>query len=100
MAEISSIVLIHYEAGETIPNVHIIGGEEVRVFWVDDNAPGDRVFEQTSRADASIFRELIPDGSEIGSAHDQRHAAIENKINALLDGRAPFTVLDGGKDNG
>lgn len=48
MAEISSIVLIHYKAGDTIPDVHIIGGE-VRVFWVDDNAPGDRVFEQTSR---------------------------------------------------
>ena len=93
--EIRSVVIIHFEEGASLPTVHVIGGEDVRLLWVDDNAPNDRVFEQTSRSPVSVFRELIHDGTEIGSVHDHRHAAIINRINAFLDGRSPFIVVEG-----
>lgn len=51
-------------------DLRIWGAERTHVLWVDDSAPGDRVYEQTSReGDAGALRELIGD-STIGHAGD------------------------------
>jgi hypothetical protein len=92
-APAANIVIVHFAQGETSPGYHAIG-DGVRLFVVDDNCPNDRVFEYTRRDPASVFAELIPDGSEIGSPQDARHEACANRINAALDGRKPFSIVE------
>ncbi|WP_156635753.1 hypothetical protein [Methylobacterium sp. Leaf123] len=41
----------------------------------------------------SVIGELIPEGSSIGSSQDQRHAAVANSIDALVNDRLRFTVV-------
>ena len=85
-------VIAHIVEGEISPTYHVVG-EGVRLFVVDDNHPGDRVFEWLSRSPETVIRELIPDGSPIGSNQDQRHAAVANSIDSMLDGRPRFTAV-------
>ncbi|EHP83573.1 hypothetical protein [Methylorubrum extorquens] len=60
---------------------------------MDDNHPGDRVFEWLSRSPESVIAEIIPEGSPVGSNQDQRHAAVKNSIEAAVTGRPRFTVV-------
>lgn len=90
-----SVVIFHITRPGDYPDFYVIGGDEVRVFVVDEGAPDDRVYELLQRHDASIIRELIPDGTVIGNMNDERHAAIENRITADLDGRPRFSLISG-----
>jgi hypothetical protein len=87
-----AIVLVHYEAGDPIP-VYYIVGDDVQVFVVDENAPGDRVYEMTDRDTIDSIQRLIPEGSIIGSSNDERHAALENRILAHQDGRPLLAIV-------
>lgn len=87
---ITGIVVVHFdEDGEQ--SYHVFGSD-VRLFIVDERAPNDRVYEVLSRDDPATFRELVPEGAEIGSSEDERHQAIVHRINALRDGK-PFLNL-------
>jgi hypothetical protein len=86
-------VIAHIAEGEISPVYHVIG-EGVRLFVVDDNHPGDRVFEWLSRSPESVIGEIIPEGSPVGNNQDQRHAALTNSIDAMLDDRPRFTVVE------
>lgn len=97
MSKLKSVVIVHITKGDMFPEYYVVGGEEVRLFIVDENSPNDRVYEWLHRDPPEKFREIIPAGSTIGSCADDRHEAIANKINALRDGKSPFTVVDGGK---
>lgn len=78
------LVVIHYdEAGE--PSFHV-AGDAVRLFIVDERAPGDRVYEWLSRDDAGTVRDILRD-DPIGSKNDDRHEAIKHKILKGLDGK-------------
>ncbi|KQO88234.1 hypothetical protein ASF33_21960 [Methylobacterium sp. Leaf92] len=85
-------VIAHITEGEISPTYHVIGAG-VRLFVVDDNHPGDRVFEWLGRSPESVIGELIPEGSSIGSSQDQRHAAVTNSIDALVNDRPRFTIV-------
>lgn len=85
-------VIVHIAEGESIPTYHVVG-EDVRLFVVDENHPGDRVFEWLSRSPESVIGEIIPEGSPVGSNQDQRHAAVQNSIDAMLDDRPRFTIV-------
>lgn len=87
------IVVCHFdEAGEL--NYHIFGNGAVRLLIVDDRVPQDRVYEYTTREDPAELAQLIPEGSEIGSRHDQRSAAISARIVAALDGRPHLAIVE------
>lgn len=88
-----AMVIAHIEAGETFPTFHVVGDERIRLIIVDENTPGDRVYEWLQRSDPAIVRQLIPEGSSIGSSRDDRHAAIENRILAALDARPHLSVI-------
>lgn len=96
MNEKKSIVIAHIEQGEITPTYHVIGGDDIALFVVDENAPNDRVYEVLSRSEKSIVKELIPEGSVIGSMDDERHEAISNVVNALIENKPRFGVIDGG----
>ncbi|MFE8106896.1 hypothetical protein [Sphingomonas melonis] len=88
---ITGIVVVHFdEDGEQ--TYHVFGSEGIRLFIVDERAPNDRVYEVVSREDPATFRDLVPEGAEIGSSQDERHPAIVHRINALRDGK-PFLTL-------
>ena len=94
---IKGIVVVQYdEDGEIMFSV--FGGEEVRLFIVDERSKSDRVYEWLTRDPIEKFREIIPVGSEIGSSQDARHVAIEAGVKNILDGKPfrSFTVIDGG----
>lgn len=84
-------VIVHITDESRCPTDYAIHGD-VRVFVVDENCPHDRVYEMTRREKIERIREIIPEGCEIGSQHDERHTAIEAKIDAYLDGRKHLSV--------
>jgi hypothetical protein len=90
-----STVIVHFdEDGELLYHVC---GDNVRLFIVDERSPNDRVYEWLSRQPEPDVAAIIGDGP-IGSKDDSRHAAIEAKIVALVEGRKPFSLVDGGKE--
>ena len=90
---LQAVVIAHIEAGEMFPTFHVVGDDRIRLFIVDENTPGDRVYEWLRRSDPAIVRQLIPEGSSIGSSQDDRHAAIENRILSALDARPHLSVV-------
>ena len=89
---VQPVVIVHFERGDVAPSsYHVVG--DCRLFIVDENAPNDRVYECLGRDEASIIRELIPEGAEIGNKEDSRHAAIENAILSAVEGRPRLSVV-------
>lgn len=71
----------------------------VRLFIVDERCPHDRVYEWLPRCDASEIREIIPEGSEIGSNQDERHAAIEHAVLSFMEGKPHLRAVDDGPNS-
>lgn len=64
-----AVVVLHIEEDGSY-DLKVWGDQRVRVIWIDDRAPGDRVYEQSCReADAGKLRALLGD-SKIGHAGD------------------------------
>ncbi len=82
-------VIVHFDSdGELM----FYAAGNVRLFIVDERAPNDRVFEWTDRVLPSQIASIIGD-SPIGSPDDERHAAIEHKVVALVEGRPRLEVV-------
>ena len=94
MSEIEGIVIVHID-GDGQTSYRVIG-DKVRLFIVDECAPDDRVYEYLSRDPAEVFREIIPEGSEIGSSEDDRQDAIAHRVEAALEGRSHLSVVPNG----
>jgi len=93
---INGVVVVHFdEAGEI--SYHVTGA--VRLVIVDDRAPNDRVYEYTTRTPMANINALFR-GEQIGSAHDERHAAVEARINAMFEGKPHLSVVRGGGEHG
>lgn len=87
-----SAVVVHIdENGEF--NYHVYGGDEVRLFIVDERCPGDRVYEWLPREDPPALKAMLRD-DPIGSSNDDRHEAIKHKILAGMDGKSHLTVVE------
>lgn len=61
-------------------------GPPVRLFIVDECAPGDRVYEITDRHPAPMLHALVRPGEPIGSQHDERHQALMSRVEAARNG--------------
>lgn len=88
----AAVIVRFDEDGEI--NYHVIGGEAVRLFIVDERAPHDRVYEWLPRDEASVLREIIPAGTEIGSNQDERHEAVAAKVTARLAGKSHLSIVE------
>lgn len=96
---VEAIIVVQFdEDGEL--SYHVCGGETVRLFIVDERAPHDRVYEWLPRCDAATIRSIIPDGAPIGSSQDERHAAVENAVLSLMEGRPHLSVVPDEGDAG
>lgn len=63
-------VIVLHIAEDGSYDLRVWGGDRVQVLWIDDRAPGDRVYCQTSREhDADDLRKLLG-GDTIGHAGD------------------------------
>lgn len=96
MAEIESIVAVRFDEQGDI-SYHVFGDDRVRLFIVDERCPHDRVFEWLPRAKIDTLRDLIPEGSTIGSSQDERHPAVKALIEAAMDGRSHLTAVPTGE---
>ena len=93
MTDIKGIVVLRFdEDGEQ--SYHVFGDAGVRLFIVDERVPHDRVYEVLSRDDPATFRDLIPEGAEVGSSQDDRHAAVSHRVDALRSGRKFLSVVE------
>lgn len=81
---VGAVVVTWTEDGDVIYTV--CGDERVRLFIVDERSPNDRVYEWVDRSPPETLREIIRD-DEIGHKNDARHAAIEAKLIAALEGK-------------
>jgi hypothetical protein len=84
-----TVIIRFDETGE----LHYLATEGVSLYIVDERAPHDRVYEWTTRASREEIAAVLGD-SEIGSANDARHAAIEAKIVAFVEGRPYLRPVD------
>jgi hypothetical protein len=86
-----SIVVLHIDEEGNF-DLKVWGDERVRVIWIDERSPGDRVYEQTHReADPNELKALIGD-DRIGHAKDGY--LDDQTVQAI---RAMAWRLDGGK---
>lgn len=83
--QIEAIAVVHFDADGEL-TYHIASDGRFRLFIIDERAPHDRVYEWTSRCDASDIADLLGD-SPIGSSQDARHPAIKARIEAIMDGK-------------
>lgn len=80
----SDTVIVHYdEHGEISYLVH---GEHVRLYIVDERAPGDRVYEWLPRNSGEEIAALIPVGETIGNSADERHKVLCHRMEAAQKG--------------
>lgn len=95
MAEPATVIVHYDEHGDMA--LHVLGN--VRVFCVDESCPNDRVYEWLSRATPEDIAAIIPEGTEIGSNQDERHAAIAHVVEAHMSDKPRLSVVaerDGG----
>lgn len=86
-----AVVVCYDDDGEL--SFHVYGDESVRLFIVDERAPGDRVYEWIRREDPSALKAMIGD-SPIGSSADERHEAIKGVVEAALDGKKHLKLVE------
>ncbi len=84
MQSTEAIAVVHIkDDGST--DFLLCGDERFRLFVVDERAPNDRVYEMTQRDDPDTVRAVLGN-DPIGHRGDIRHAAIEARINEIIDG--------------
>ena len=73
----------------------VISDEPCDVITVCDHTPNDRLYLMTSAHEVNKDRvdEILGDDS-IGSAGDDRHTAIRNRVLADLNNRSRFSVIE------
>lgn len=89
--KLDSVVIVRFdERGEQ--SFHALG-DSVALFIIDERCPGDRVYEWLPRDSADEIKSIMRD-DPIGSSNDDRHAAIKNMIEAAIDGRPRFKIVE------
>lgn len=71
-------------------------GAGCRMLVVDERCPHDRIYEVTQRAPLEAIDAIIPPGSEIGHAGDERHTALVERMTALFEGRPHLVAVPSG----
>ena len=90
---VEAVVVAHYRKGEANPTYYLFG-ESVRLFIVDENQPGDRVYEWLSRDPVEKLTELIPEGSPAFSPKQNRPRVAEvRRGGPLWKGRRRLILL-------
>lgn len=83
-------VVIHLNDASEM-SFKVIG--RVKVFFVDETAPYDRVYEITHRSTAEEVATLL--GADVvGHEGDSRHAAIAARLQAEAEGKPHLTVIE------
>lgn len=91
---IQSLVVVHMRVGDTCPDIYIVGGEEVAVIQIDDNAPDDRCYEHLARDDFLDVVEIVGENEPIGHAYDDGGSGAQppfapiEKIGDVLNGKS------------
>lgn len=75
-------------------------GDGIRMLVIDERVPHDRVYEVTHREQLHALDALIPPGTEVGHADDERHEALVARMTALFNGKPHLRVVSGGADPG
>lgn len=82
-------------------NMHPDGGFDVmtdgpcQVYCVSDHTPHDRVYLlSSSHTVGSGAVDAVLGNSDVGSAGDERHAAISNRILSRLDGKPHLRTVE------
>lgn len=89
--KIDSVVIVRFdERGE---QTYHVAGENVALFIIDERAKGDRVYEWLSRDSPDGIKAIMAD-DPIGSSQDERHKAIKNMVEAHLEGRSRFKIVE------
>ncbi|MES2138003.1 MAG: hypothetical protein V4502_13220 [Pseudomonadota bacterium] len=68
-------------------------GDGFRFLVIDERCPEDRVYELTAVQPRKVLEVLVPAGTAIGSANDERHDALVARMEALFTGRPHLTVV-------
>lgn len=75
-------------------------GDGIRMLVIDEQVPHDRVYEVTHREQLHALDALIPPGTEVGHAGDERHEALVARMTALFNGKPHLRAVSGGADQG
>lgn len=86
----NNVVLIHIDA--TGAPLYYVAGDGARLIVVDERCKNDRVYECLERDDPNEIARIIG-ASPIGSNQDERHAALERKIERALSGKPHLEVV-------
>lgn len=68
---------------DTNGNISVRAAGDVRVVWVDERQPQDRVFEATSREPVADLLSFVGDSAEWGRSGDDRQKRLEVQIARL-----------------
>jgi hypothetical protein len=85
------LVIAHYPKGKSAPDFYIMGSG-VRMIAIDDNVPGDRVYEFTNRAHPRILDELLDASEIIGNDKDGSPAQDKDEVIAKVMADAPVPL--------
>jgi hypothetical protein len=69
-----------------------IDGENVEVYVVDEGCPDDRIYRMTLTPDPAAVEKLLM--GNIGHKDDDRHNALEHKINCFIEGKPHLTIVE------
>ena len=90
MIRTDNVVLVHIDASGD--QNYYVAGDATRLIIVDERCPNDRVYECLGRDDPADIARIIGD-SPIGSSQDERHPALERKIERALSGKPHLEVV-------
>jgi hypothetical protein len=82
---------VHFDKDGEIS--YLVNGESVRLYIVDERAPGDRVYEWLPRSTVAEIVAAIPVGEVIGNSMDERHPVLTHRIEAAMHGMAHLEII-------
>jgi hypothetical protein len=88
---VSGTVIVRYDSHGEIE--FLVNGENVRLYIVDERAPGDRVYEILTRTPDAVIEQIVPVGESIGNNLDERHAVLAHKITAYVEGKPHLEIV-------
>jgi hypothetical protein len=89
MASEPTVILVFNENHELC----VMLPEGVRVLSIDEAAPHDRVYRFTANSTPDELDAMVA-GAEIGSRHDERHAACVARIEAAQTGKPILAIVE------
>lgn len=88
----SNTVIVRFdEHGEM---TYLVNGEHVRLYIVDERAPGDRVYEWLPRNSDDEIAAVVPVGETIGNSKDERHEVLAHRIRSAQAGVRHLSAVE------